>query len=155
ERVWNPATDSLIPAHYNASSLSDGKARCKGALQRHFKLDVNPRTPLLGTVSRLAGQKGFDLLTKSAPAFLKDGVQLVVLGDGEKIYRDMLIKLQQDFPGQVGLSLGLSEPLAHLIEAGADAFVMPSQYEPCGLNQLYSLKYGTIPIVRATGGLAD
>ena len=155
ERVWNPAVDSLLPAKYKPSTVGDGKARCKEALQRQFELDVNPRTPLLGMVSRLALQKGFDLLEKIAPELLRDGVQLAILGDGDKAYRDMLIKLQQAFPRQVGIHLEQSEQHAHLIEAGADAFLMPSQYEPCGLNQLYSLKYGTVPVVRATGGLTD
>jgi starch synthase len=154
EGVWNPATDKLVPARYDVENI-DGKARCKDALQRHFHLEVNPRTPLLGIVSRLASQKGFDLIEKIAPDLLRDGVQFAVLGDGEKIYRDMLIRLQASFPRQVGLCMEISEPVAHLIEAGADGFLMPSQYEPCGLNQLYSLKYGTIPIVRLTGGLAD
>jgi starch synthase len=118
-------------------------------------MDVQPRTPLLGIVSRLAQQKGFDLIEKVIPDLLRRGVQLAVLGDGDKVYRDMLLKLRDDFPRQVGVHLGYSDPLAHQIEAGADIFLMPSQYEPCGLNQLYSLKYGTVPVVHATGGLAD
>ena len=155
ESVWNPATDKLIPAQYDAVTVGTGKPACKEALQRHFQLDVNPHTPLLGIVSRLASQKGFDLIEKIAPDLVRDGVQFAILGDGEKIYRDMLTKLQRNHPNQVGLCMEISETLAHLIEAGADAFLMPSQYEPCGLNQLYSLKYGTVPVVRATGGLAD
>ena len=115
----------------------------------------NPHTPLLGIVSRLAMQKGFDLLEKALPAFLEQAAQLVVLGDGDKAYRDILLKLKRQYPQHMGLHLGQSEVLAHQIEAGADIFLMPSQYEPCGLNQLYSLKYGTIPLVRATGGLVD
>jgi starch synthase len=155
DRVWNPATDSQIAAKYDATTLADGKARCKAALQKHFNLDAQPRTPLLGIVSRLAVQKGFDLIEKVIPDFVRQGVQLAVLGDGDKVYRDMLLNLAQDFPRQVGVHVGYSDPIAHQIEAGADIFLMPSQYEPCGLNQLYSLKYGTIPVVRRTGGLAD
>ncbi len=155
EQVWNPAFDTLIEAKFDARSLDTGKAQCKAALQRHFKLEQNPRTPLVGMVSRLAIQKGLDLIEKVIPEVLRQGVQFVVLGDGDKIYRDMLLKLEKDFPRQVGLSLVQSEAMAHQIEAGADMFLMPSRYEPCGLNQLYSLKYGTIPVVHATGGLAD
>jgi starch synthase len=155
DRVWNPALDPHIAAKYDATTLADGKAKCKAALQTHFNLDVAPRTPLLGIVSRLAVQKGLDLVEKVIPDFVRQGVQLAVLGDGDKVYREMLLNLQQDFPRQVGVHVGYNDPIAHQIEAGADVFLMPSQYEPCGLNQLYSLKYGTIPVVRRTGGLAD
>ncbi|MBI3823493.1 MAG: glycogen synthase GlgA [Planctomycetes bacterium] len=155
DRIWNPALDPHVAAKYDADSLDKGKPLCKTALQKHFGLDVNPRTPLLGIISRLATQKGFDLIQKVVPAVLKDGVQLAVLGDGDKIYADMFLELKQRFPGQVGVHLGYSDPLAHQIEAGADLFLMPSNYEPCGLNQLYSLKYGTVPVVHTTGGLAD
>jgi starch synthase len=155
DRVWNPALDPHIAAKYDAATVGVGKPRCKAALQDFFKIDVKPSIPLLGMVSRLARQKGLDLLEAIAPSVLRDGVQLVVLGDGDKRYRDFLLKLRDDFPRQVGVSLSLSEPLAHQIEAGADVFLMPSEYEPCGLNQLYSLKYGTIPVVHTTGGLAD
>jgi starch synthase len=155
DNVWNPATDPHLAAKYGVTDLAAGKSRCKAALQTHFKLDADPKTPLLGIVSRLAQQKGLDLVEAIAPGLMKQGVQLAVLGDGDKQYRDMLLQLRQDFPRQVGLHLGYSEPIAHQIEAGADIFLMPSQYEPCGLNQLYSLKYGTPPVVHATGGLAD
>ncbi|MSQ94502.1 MAG: glycogen synthase GlgA [Gemmataceae bacterium] len=155
EHVWNPAVDLLIEAKFDATTLDKGKSLCKAALQRAFKLAQNPRTPLLGMVSRLAVQKGLDLIEKVVPDALRQGAQFVVLGDGDKVHRDMLLKLQKDFPSQVGLSLGQSEAISHQIEAGADIFLMPSRYEPCGLNQLYSLKYGTIPVVHATGGLAD
>jgi starch synthase len=154
ERVWNPATDTFIAASYDASSVA-GKARCKAALQQEFKLDVNPRTPLFGMVSRLAEQKGLDLIERSLPEILRGGAQFVVLGDGDRAYRDMLLRMRTEFPRQVGVVLDVSEAHAHQIEAGADAFLMPSRYEPCGLNQLYSLKYGTIPVVHTTGGLAD
>ncbi len=155
ERIWNPASDEHIAARYDAATLPIGKPRCKAALQERFKLDVVPRAPLLGIVSRLSHQKGFDLLEKVVTPFLQQGVQLVVLGDGDHIYREMLGRLKANYPHQVGLAFELSEPLAHQIEAGADIFLMPSEYEPCGLNQLYSLKYGTVPVVRRTGGLAD
>jgi starch synthase len=155
ERVWDPSTDPHLAAKYNVATVGKGKPSCKAALQQQFNLEVNPRTPLLGMVTRLAQQKGLDLVAAVAPDFLRQGVQLVVLGDGDKIWRDMLLKLRDDFPLQVGLSIGYSDPIAHQVEAGADVFLMPSDFEPCGLNQLYSLKYGTIPVVRATGGLAD
>jgi starch synthase len=155
ERVWNPALDPHIAAKYDSATLGEGKPRCKRALQEHFKLDINARMPLVGVVSRLAQQKGLDLIEAIAPDFLRRSIQLVVLGDGDKKYSDMLLKLQKQFPRQVGVLIGYSDPIAHQIEAGADVFLMPSEFEPCGLNQLYSLKYGTIPVVRATGGLAD
>jgi starch synthase len=155
ERLWNPATDPHLASNYDAASVTQGKSRCKAALQQQFKLDENPKSPLLGIVSRLAQQKGLDLVGQVAADFLRQGAQLVVLGDGEKKYRQVLQELRQRFPRQVGLHLGYSEPIAHQVEAGADGFLMPSEYEPCGLNQLYSLKYGTLPVVRATGGLAD
>lgn len=154
DNVWNPAIDPHIAAPFDATNL-DGKARCKAALQKEFKLGIEPTTPLLGIVSRLAVQKGLDLVEKVVPAFLRGGAQLVVLGDGDKVYRDMLLTMRDNFPGQVGMVLAQDEGLAHRIEAGADIFLMPSRYEPCGLNQLYSLKYGTVPVVHTTGGLAD
>lgn len=154
DQVWNPAADPHLPAAYDSANLA-GKARCKAALQKEFNLDIAEKTPLLGVVSRLAVQKGLDLIEAVVPAVLRSGAQLAVLGDGDKAYRDMLLKLQKDFPGKVGVCFQQSEAIAHRIEAGADIFLMPSRYEPCGLNQLYSLRYGTIPVVRATGGLAD
>ncbi len=154
-RVWDPATDAALAANYSAETASVGKPRCKAALQAAFQLDVSPRTPLLGIVSRLASQKGFDLIEQVLPEFLQRGAQMALLGDGDKGYRDMLTRLRDRFPKQVGLHLDQSETIAHQIEAGADIFLMPSRYEPCGLNQLYSLKYGTVPVVHATGGLAD
>jgi starch synthase len=155
-RAWGPATDPHIAAPYDVETLASAKPVCKAALQETFGLDVAPRTPLFGMVSRLADQKGVDLLARVAPDLLaQERVQLVVLGQGEGRYHDRLRELCGRFPRQVGVRFELSEPLAHQIEAGADAFLMPSLYEPCGLNQLYSLRYGTIPVVRATGGLAD
>jgi starch synthase len=154
-RVWNPATDPHLPANYDVSSIVPGKSTCKGALQDYYSLTREARTPLLGIVSRLVDQKGLDLLAKSADALLKEGSQLVVLGVGDPVYHRMLLDLQSRFPTQVGVTLAQDEELAHQIEAGADIFLMPSQFEPCGLSQLYSLKYGTVPVVRRTGGLAD
>jgi starch synthase len=153
--VWNPATDRLLPANYSPDAIDPGKQRCKTALQQRYGLPEKPRTPLLGVVARLAEQKGIDLLVPVANAFLQHDTQFVLLGDGDVKYQNALTDLKRRFPGQVGLTLGFDESLAHQIEAGADVFLMPSQYEPSGLNQLFSLKYGTPPIVRATGGLAD
>jgi starch synthase len=155
ERVWDPAIDPQLAARYDVETVTVGKPACKEALQRHFGLGQQPRTPLLAMVSRLAEQKGVDLLCQIAPALLQQNVQLVVLGEGQADLQAMLTALRSQFPTQVGLKLGQDEPLAHQIEAGADIFLMPSQYEPCGLSQLYSLKYGTVPVVRATGGLCD
>jgi starch synthase len=154
-RVWDPQHDPNLPATFSADAVAPGKALCKQALQERLGLPVQPDTPLLASIARLVEQKGIDLLVPAAYSFLNDGVQLVVLGHGEQRYHGRLRDLQQRYPGQVGLRLGFDEPLAHLIEAGADLFLMPSLYEPSGLNQLYSLRYGTLPVVRATGGLAD
>jgi starch synthase len=155
DRVWNPATDRRLAANYDVNTLTTGKPPCKQALQRHYGLAENPKTPVLAIVTRLAEQKGVDLLGQIAPALLQKDVQLIVLGEGQAEYHTMLLALRSRFPTQVGLTLGQDEALAHRIEAGADIFLMPSRYEPCGLSQLYSLKYGTVPVVRATGGLCD
>ena len=153
--VWDPAHDPHLAARYDAASLSVGKPVCKAALQRSFGLPPEPRVPLLGMVARLAGQKGFELLAAAGDAILTSGAQLIVLGEGDRKYYLMLKELGERHPGQVAVHLGFDEPRAHQVEAGADAFLMPSLYEPSGLNQLYSMKYGTPPVVRATGGLAD
>jgi starch synthase len=151
--VWNPAADRHIAKSYRATSPS-GKAACKKALQARLKL-AQGKMPIIALVSRLAAQKGFDLLEQLLPYLLKMNVQLVVLGLGEKPYEDLFKKAAKDFPDRVSISLEFNEELAHQIYAGADMFLMPSRYEPCGLGQLISLRYGTVPIVRATGGLAD
>jgi starch synthase len=153
--VWNPATDAHLAANYDVHSVVAGKARCKAALQQYFGLAHAPRTAVLGIVSRLVDQKGIDLLGKAAADLLQLGTQLVVLGEGDPVYQRMLLDLRRRYPHQVGVTLAQDEKLAHQIEAGADLFLMPSQFEPCGLSQLYSLKYGTVPVVRRTGGLAD
>jgi starch synthase len=151
---WNPATDPLIPTHYDRRKL-DGKAVCKRRLQERLGLTVRPDTPLMGIVSRLSDQKGFDLLIEVLPEFLTGDAQLALLGTGDDKYHAAFKKLAADHPGKVGLLLGFDNTLAHQIEAGADLFLMPSAFEPCGLNQMYSLRYGTPPVVRRTGGLAD
>jgi starch synthase len=155
ERSWNPDTDRHLAATYSMDTVATGKPLCKQALQRHYHLPENPRTPVLAMVSRLVEQKGIDLVCQTAPALLKQDVQLIVLGEGQAEYHTMLTALRTQFPNQMGLTLGHDEALAHQVEAGADIFLMPSRYEPCGLSQLYSLKYGTAPVVRATGGLCD
>src|SRR5207244_190756 len=120
-----------------------------------FNLVQELRTPILGMVARLVEQKGMDLIAKAAATLLTRDVQMVVLGEGDRVYHEMLLDLRARFPERVGVMLGFDEGLAHEIEAGSDLFLMPSLYEPAGLNQLYSIKYGTPPVVRATGGLAD
>jgi starch synthase len=153
--AWNPATDPHLPAHYDARDLH-GKARCKSALQTEVGLAVRADVPLLGMVSRLAEQKGLDLLAEALPgALAASDAQLVVLGSGGERYERLLAALAAEFPRRVALRIGFDEALAHRIEAGADLFLMPSRFEPCGLNQLYSLRYGTVPVVHATGGLDD
>lgn len=152
--TWDPATDPHIPAHYSPEDLS-GKAECKAALQRELGLPENPATPLVGIISRLDPQKGFDLIAKTADEILAGDVQLVLLGTGMPTYHEFFTSLARRHPGKAAVRLTFDNPLAHRIEAGSDLFLMPSRYEPCGLNQLYSLRYGTIPVVRRTGGLAD
>lgn len=152
--VWNPTSDPHIPNNYSPKDLK-GKATCKKALQEELGLPTKPRSPLIGIVSRLATQKGFDLLVEAMEKLMALDLQLGILGSGEPAYHEALEKAAKRYPEKIGLKLGFDEGLAHRIEAGSDMFLMPSRYEPCGLNQLYSLKYGTIPIVRATGGLED
>ena len=152
---WNPATDPLIPARYTADDLS-GKAYNKAELQRRFGLEINPNIPLIGSVGRFAAQKGMGLLASVIEGTTQEMiVQFVCLGSGEKSLEDYFGNLPGRFPGRIASYIGYNNELSHLIEAGSDFFVMPSMYEPCGLNQMYSLKYGTPPIVRATGGLDD
>jgi starch synthase len=152
---WNPETDPHILERYSANSL-DGKRACKKALLEAMGLppDAIDR-PLIGMVTRLAAQKGADLLIEAGGRLMERNATLAVLGSGEKAIVDFLVGLKVKYPERVGLKIGYDEALAHQVEAGADMFLMPSRYEPCGLNQMYSLKYGTPPIVRATGGLDD
>ncbi|MEY2982696.1 MAG: hypothetical protein RL562_2923 [Planctomycetota bacterium] len=153
--TWDPSVDPMIPARYTASDLS-GKAICKQKLLERFDLDTSGDTLVFGIVSRLTGQKGFDLLPDVLPVVTRDPrVRICVLGSGESRYEEYFQWLRDKLPERVGIYRGYHEELAHWIEAGSDAFLMPSAFEPCGLNQMYSLRYGTPPLVRKTGGLAD
>ena len=152
--VWNPVTDTHLPAHYSADNM-EGKRYCKLALLSRMGLPADLDRPLIATISRLTPQKGFDLIREAAGAILETGAFFVALGSGAEEYEDFLQQMRDHAPQQVSVYKGFNEPLAHQIEAGADIFLMPSQYEPCGLNQMYSTRYGTVPVVRATGGLDD
>ncbi len=155
--IWNPSTDPHLPAHFDADDLT-GKATCKAALQTELGLPVEPRVPLIGCVGRLDPQKGVDLLIESIPWLVQNGAQIVVLGSAAATYgyyEQKLRDLERAYPKNMRAWIGFSEKTAHQIEAGADIFAMPSRFEPCGLNQLYSMRYGTVPVVRTTGGLAD
>ena len=154
--VWDPAKDPLIAKNYSAATIRF-KAVNKQALQQYFALPDKPKTLLIGLISRLVSQKGIDLSIAAIDSLLADNadLQLVCLGSGEAGFEQDLRVLRARYPDKVGLQLGYDEKLAHQIEAGADVFLMPSRFEPCGLNQLYSLRYGTLPLVRNTGGLAD
>ena len=155
ETEWSPDRDEKLPHRYTSEDLS-GKELCKKALLANASLPYAANVPVIGIVSRLAWQKGFDLCENVLPRmFARRAVQLVVLGTGEPKYEAFFSALSRQFPRQVAYLPAFSEPLAHLIEAGSDMFLMPSRYEPCGLNQMYSLRYGTPPIVHRTGGLAD
>lgn len=153
--IWNPAVDSFIAQRYNAATVHAGKLVNKRALQARCQLSAEPGAMLFGVVSRLTEQKGIDLIVQAAPGLIEQGGQLVVLGKGDAKLESAMTDLAERYPGQVHVTIGFDEGLAHLIEAGADGFLMPSRFEPCGLNQLYSLSYGTPPLVHATGGLAD
>jgi len=151
--VWNPATDPLIPARYSPEDLS-GKAVCKRELQRMLGLPVR-NVPLLGLISRLDEQKGLDLVAEIVPDLVRLDVQFVLLGTGKQELQEVLAALGKKHPDKLSMNITFNNTLAHQIEAGCDICLMPSRYEPCGLNQLYSLKHGTVPVVRRTGGLAD
>ena len=155
DEVWNPETDQHLPARYSRETVRDGKPQCKAHLQKRMNLDQRADVPVLGMVSRMADQKGFDLITEAASRILSHDLQLVFLGTGDPMYEGQLRDLASRYPGKVAAEIGFDESLAHQIEAGADMFLMPSRFEPCGLNQMYSLRYGTVPIVRKVGGLAD
>ena len=170
---WSPWHDPYLPARYGlpageGDELSDeafgnslaGKARCKAELQRELGLPVRPRTPLLATISRLTPQKGIDLIIgflerEAAGLVGRIDLQYVILGQGDHAFEHRLRMLAERFPSRIAVRLGYDEPLSHRTEAGADLFVMPSRFEPCGLNQIYSMRYGTLPIVRSVGGLRD
>ena len=151
---WSPGKDAFIKEKYDASDLERKKA-CKADLQRECYLEEDPNVPLLGIISRLTDQKGFDILAPIMEDLMGLGLQFVLLGTGEEEYNLLFQKIGQKYPRQAGIRIAFDNVLAHKIEAGADMFLMPSHYEPCGLNQIYSLRYGTIPVVRATGGLDD
>jgi starch synthase len=152
---WSPEADKFIAASYSATELS-GKAVCKQDLLTTLGIgNADGKLPVIGIVSRFAAQKGFDLIAQVMDRLAREDMILVVLGTGDKEYEEMFLRLQKQFPQRIAVKVAYDNQIAHKIEAGADMFLMPSRYEPCGLNQIYSLKYGTIPIVRATGGLDD
>jgi len=153
-REWNPETDPALAAHYTAADLS-GKVVCKRALLHIYEMPEELGTPVVGLISRLVEQKGVDLLAEAIDPLRTLGLRLVVLGSGEARYERRFADLGRRYPEQVGVRLGFNNTLAHQIQGGSDCLLMPSRYEPCGLTQLYGLRYGTIPIVRATGGLRD
>jgi starch synthase len=154
---WNPQTDKFIAAKYSPQDLS-GKLKCKQDLLQAFGIanaNSDSKVPVIGIVSRFAAQKGFDLIAQIMDRLAREEVIMVVLGSGDKLYEEMFQRLNKQFPNKISAKVAFDNAIAHKIEAGADMFLMPSHYEPCGLNQIYSLKYGTVPIVRATGGLDD
>ncbi|MGH9546693.1 MAG: glycogen synthase GlgA [Terriglobales bacterium] len=152
---WSPAKDKFIAAVYSSQDLS-GKARCKQDLLTTFGVSkADSRLPVIGIVSRFAAQKGFDLIAQIMERLAREEMIIIALGSGDKTYEDMFLRLSKQFPQKIAVKVAYDNVLAHKIEAGSDMFLMPSKYEPCGLNQIYSLKYGTVPLVRATGGLDD
>ena len=151
---YDPAADPLIPAHYSAQDLS-GRTQCKAALQQSLGLTVDPSVPIIGMVGRLSSQKGLDLVDHVIGQIMEENVQLVVLGMGESRYVNLFSWAEQQYPGRVAARFQMDHQLAHRIYAGADMFLMPSQFEPCGLSQMIALRYGCVPIVRETGGLRD
>jgi starch synthase len=152
--VWSPDTDTSIVQRYDADNL-DAKAANKAALQEEFGLEQRAEAPLFGVVSRLTPMKGFDLLLSAIPPLVEEGAQFALLGSGEGWLEEGFRALAEQFPGQVGVFLGYDEPLSHRVQAGSDVILLPSRSEPCGLIQLYGLRYGTLPLVRRAGGLAD
>jgi len=151
---WNPEHDPLIPQNYNADNFENKKVN-KRALQKHFKLPENADTMLIGVVGRMVEQKGYDLILHALEEMTRYPIQIVMLGSGDSRLESALLTAMDAHPQQISIIIGYDENIAHLVEAGADMFMMPSRFEPCGLNQFYSLKYGTIPFVNDTGGLAD
>ena len=151
---WSPETDKYIAARYSGADLS-GKAQCKQDLLREFGLAEETQLPVVGMVSRFVAQKGFDLIQQVADRLARQDFIIVALGSGERIYEDMFRRLNKQYPQKVVVKVAYDDALAHKIEAGSDMFLMPSHYEPCGMNQIFSLRYGTVPIVRAVGGLDD
>jgi starch synthase len=155
-REWNPATDEHLPVKYTVETARTGKAQCKATLQTELGLQARPDVPLVGFVGRLTDQKGVDLIANVIQQWVHNNdLQWVILGTGEPRYHQLFQRLADLYPRKVAVRLAFSNALAHRIEAASDIFLMPSAFEPCGLSQLYSLKYGAVPVVRATGGLAD
>jgi starch synthase len=154
DHLWNPRTDPFITHHYDQNSLAV-KLDCKNALQRDVGLPERSNTPVIAMISRLTSQKGFDLVEEMFDSLMERDVQIVLLGNGDPRFERFFQTAVERYPGRVAVEIGFNESLAHRMEAGADLFLMPSLYEPCGLNQMFSLKYGTIPVVRAIGGLKD
>ena len=153
-KVWNPEKDKHLPKKYNLKNVEQ-KSVNKQALTEKFGFEYKEDVPVLGLVSRLYDSKGLDLVEKIFPQLMKLDVQMILLGTGDKKYHSFFDKMSHQYRDKFACYLGFNDDLAHLIEGGSDIFLMPSKYEPCGLNQMYSLKYGTVPIVRETGGLAD
>jgi len=152
--AWDPSTDPHLAANYSSENLS-GKDLCKADILRTFGLSPDLSAPLMVTVSRLVDQKGFDIIAPVLPALLDAGFRYVLLGTGGRVYQDLFEEIQRRYPERMAVRIAYDESLSHRLEAGGDFFLMPSRYEPCGLNQIYSMRYGTVPIVRATGGLDD
>jgi len=153
-RDWDPATDRLIPRNFGPGDLA-GKKVCRDELGRLFGLTLPQDRPLAGMVTRLAGQKGLDIVCEALESLLGQGLSLVILGTGDQKIQDFLIAAQKKHPARLGLKIAFDERIAHTIYAASDLFLIPSRYEPCGLTQMYAMKYGTVPVVRATGGLDD
>ena len=153
--TWNPQTDAHLAENYGPDCFEEHKPACKAFLQKRLGLPLRGDVPLFGMISRMTDQKGFDLIAETADAILEDDVQIAVLGSGDSRYQSMFQNLSARHPDKVATFIGFDDPLAHQIEAGSDVYLMPSRFEPCGLNQMYSLAYGSIPLVRAVGGLAD
>lgn len=151
---WNPATDNTLPENYDASNLA-GKAACKKALQKENELPEDPKIPLIGITSRLVDQKGLDILLTSLPDMMEMGYQFVLLGTGDEKYHKLLRSMAKKYPDQMGIHILFDGKMARRIYAGCDLFMLPSYYEPCGLGQMIALRYGSVPLVRETGGLAD
>jgi starch synthase len=152
--VWSPETDKVIPFKFSTNDLS-GKLKNKKALLNLLHIPFDENIPLIGIVSRLVAQKGFDIIASGIKELMELNAYWIIIGGGEPEYEKVLKYMAYYYPDKVYIQIGYNNELAHLIEAGADIFLMPSRYEPCGLNQIYSLKYGTVPVVRKTGGLAD
>jgi starch synthase len=152
--AWSPESDRFIAAHYSAQDLS-GKATCKRDLLKAFGLDEDTQLPVVGMVSRFVAQKGFDLIQQIGGRLAQEELIMIVLGTGEPEYQDMFRRLNTQYPQKFAVKIAYDDALAHKVEAGSDMFLMPSHYEPCGMNQIYSLRYGTVPVVRAVGGLDD